>query len=134
MRRDSTPYAEMARNRGALAVAGAVNVSKPAAGFFRFKMRSGGVYGGVRIWFGPPHDPVTGEELDRSWRGQAEFNGQPCDFDRVWPACCAMPITEIDYNRYCARTDWARRHAPESAFADHGKRLDPLSTDTPLPF
>lgn len=85
------------------------DISQPVAGFFRFKLGGGSVAGGVRIWFGPPHDPVTGEELDRSWRWQAHFNGEPVDFDRVWPACTGEPITQIDYSRLCARTEWARR-------------------------
>ena len=43
----------------------------PIPGFYRMRLRSGGQPVGVRVWFGPPADPVTGEELDRSWRWQA---------------------------------------------------------------
>ncbi len=118
----------------AVAVAGSVDVSTPVAGFFRFRMHGGAVRGGVRIWFGPPHDPVTGEELDRSWRWQSEMNGDLVDFDRVWPACAREPISEAEYRAYCARTDWARQNAPHSAYADPMKRIDPLSTASPLPF
>lgn len=110
------------------------DVTEPEAGFFRFRLRSGGVRGVVRIWNGPPHDPVTGEELDRSWRWQAEFNGELIDFDRVWPACAGEPVTEQDYRRAIARQEWAREQAPGSAYADPRAKLDPLSTDTPLPF
>ncbi|RIV79541.1 hypothetical protein [Pelagerythrobacter aerophilus] len=110
------------------------DVTKPTAGFYRFRMRSGGVRGVVRIWFGPPHDPVTGEELDRSWRWQAEFNGEPVDLDRVWPDCAGEPVTEQDYRRAIARQEWARQHAPDSAYADHRKRRDPLDPGEPLPF
>lgn len=120
--------------RDAAAIAGAQDVSEPTAGFFRLRLARETVRGGVRIWFGPPHDPDTGEEMDRAWRWQAEFNGEPIDFDRVWPNCAGDPITETEYRRYCARVDWAREHAPESAYAERGARIDPLSTATPLPF
>jgi hypothetical protein len=111
-----------------------IDVTTPEAGHYRFRMGSGTVAGGVKIWFGAPHDPVTGEELDRSWRWQALFNGEPVDFDRVWPACTGQPITEQEYRRYCVQQDWARRHAPGSAYAQPGRRREPLSLSEPLPF
>lgn len=131
-RRDTSPYGE--REVKAIAVAGAVDVTTPVAGFYRQRLGRDTVIGGVRLWFGPPHDPVTGEEMDRSWRWQAEFNGEPIEFDRVWPVCAGDPIIEDDYRRYCARVAWARQHAPDSAYAETGRRIDPLSTSTPLPF
>ena len=130
MSRDATPYAEMRSN----AVFAGQDVSKPEAGFFRHKLRGGGIAGGVRLWHGPPADPVTGELLDRSWRWQAEFEGQPVDFDDVWPNCVGDPVTEADYRAYCARRTWAAQNAPNSAFAKPGKRYDPLSSSEPLPF
>lgn len=132
MRADRTPYGD--RAIVPQAVAGAVDVSRPEEGCFRFRLRSGSVFGGVRIWYGAPLDPVTGEELDRSWRWQAQFNGEPIDFERVWPACAAERISEGEYHRFCRRQAWAREHAPRSAYADPKKRNDLLSPDTPLPF
>jgi hypothetical protein len=104
------------------------------AGFFRFRLRAGSVIGGVKIWHGPPLDPITGEELDRSHRWQALFDDEPVDFDRVWPACTGSPITEAEYRALVARREWARQHAPDSAYAKPGKRIDPLSRATPLQF
>lgn len=114
-------------------VAGAVDVTEPKAGFYRFRLRSGAVWGAVRIWHGPPLDPVTGEELDRSWRWQAEFNGEPIAFDTVWPVCAGDPVDEAHYRRCAARQDWARTHAPESAYADPARKRDPLAVQ-PLRF
>lgn len=131
MSRDGTLYARMVATASAFA---GQDVSTPTAGFYRHKLRSGGIVGGVRIWFGPPHDPVTGEELDRSHRWQAEFDGQPVDFDDVWPACAGSPISETDYRAYVARRAWAAENAPTSAFANPKRRYDPLSTNNPLPF
>lgn len=133
IRRDRTAYADMA-NYAAIRAHAGLDVSKPAEGWFRFRFGGGTVYGGVRIWYGPPHDPVTGEELDRSWRWQAAFNGESVDFDRVWPTCAGDPISEQEYRRYCARVEWARRQAPDSAFAERGRKIDLLSINEPLPF
>ncbi len=115
-------------------VAGAVDVTTPVAGFYRFRLRSGSVRGGVKIWHGPPLDPVTGEVLDRSWRWQAEFDGEYVEFDQVWPDCTGEPITEQEYQRFVARKRWAEQNAPDSAYADRRKRHDPLSASSPLPF
>lgn len=111
-----------------------VDVSQPVAGYFRYRLGAGTVKGAVRIWYGPPHDPVTGEELDRSWRWQATFDGEPVDFDRVWPACASDTLTEQEYNYLLRRRAWAQQHAPNSAHARIGKKYDPLDPANPLPF
>ncbi|MDR2857260.1 MAG: hypothetical protein LBV50_05370 [Novosphingobium sp.] len=114
---------------------GGIDVTTPQAGFYRTRLTRGSVRVGVRLHHGPPLDPVTGEVLDRSWRWMADVNGEPfADFDRIWPACAGEPISEQEYRRYCARQDWARDQAPDSAYARPGRRLDPLSTTSPLPF
>lgn len=132
--RDGALYAAQAVR--SVAVAGAQDVSEPKAGFFRHKLRSGGVVGAVRIWHGPPHDPVTGEEMDRSHRWQAEFLGEYAEFLDVWPACAgdANEITEAEYRALIARKEWAKTNAPASAYANPKRRYDPLSTSELLPF
>ena len=123
MTRDSTLYANM----GAAKAFAGQDVSKPEAGFFRFRLSGKSVAVGVEIRFGPPLDPITGEELDRSWRWLAFVNGEAFgDFDRIWPACVSEPITEAEYRTYCARQDWARTHAPESSYAEPGRRHERL--------
>lgn len=111
-----------------------IDVTTPVAGYYRCRLVSGGVKGGVRLWHGPPHDPVTGEELDRSWRWQAEFDGEYIDLDRVWPGCAGDPITETEYRRYVSRRRWAESHAPETPYAQRNKRIDLLDPTTPLDF
>lgn len=111
---------------------GAIDVSQdPTPGFYRYRLRAGAVKGVVRIWYGPPNDPVTGEPLDRSWRHQAEFNGKPIELEDVWPKCGGEPVTEAEYRRAIARQDWAREAAPTSAYADPKRKADLLSE--PLP-
>lgn len=111
-----------------------IRVDEPKAGFYRHKIGRDTVSVGVELRFGPPLDPVTGEELDRGWRWLAFINGQPAEFERVFPACMKTAITEDEYRRYCARKAWAEQHAPESAYAQTGRKYDPLSSKTPLPF
>lgn len=132
IRTDSTPYAQ--RPVRTINVPGSIPVAEPIAGFYRHRLGRGTVQVGVRIWHGPPCDPVTGEELDRSLRWQAEIDGEYTDFERVWPACAGQPITEDEYRRYVARKAWARENAPDSAYAKTVRKIDRLSTNTPLPF
>lgn len=134
MTRSRTSYVDQGRAAGRVVVPGALDVTTPVAGFYRFKLRSGGVAVGVRLWFGPPKDPVTGEEMDRSWRWQAEAGGEYVDFDRVWPACGGTPIDEAEYCRLIRQQEWARQNAPDSAYADPRRNVDLLSTNTPLGF
>ena len=105
-----------------------LDASIPEAGFYRMRLRSGAVPCGVRIWHGPPHDPDTGEEMDRSWRWQAEANGDPVDIDDVWPPRRGFSsIDQAEYRLLCRRAEWAREHAPDSAVADPRRRSDPLT-------
>lgn len=111
-----------------------LDVSTPVAGFYRHRFGRDTIEVGVRIWHGPPLDPVTGEELDRSWRWQAEVNGCLVDFERVWPACALNVVSEADYRTFCARQSWAKESAPKSAYAQPGRKIDRLSRETPLLF
>lgn len=132
MSRSSRPYAdgaEFARTFTGL------DAETPVAGFYRIRLGAGTVALAIKIWFGPPHDPVTGEEMDRSWRWQVQADdGELLELDRVWPACARSPITEADFHARQGRRRWAQSSAPDSAYADRRKRYDPLSTATPLPF
>lgn len=114
---------------------GGIDPETPIAGFYRMRLGAGTVAVGIRLWFGPPHDPVTGEELDRSWRWQAQADdGAMLDMARVWPSCAKNPITEADFKARQHRTAWAQQAAPQSAYADRRRKYDPLSRATPLPF
>lgn len=133
VRTKSVPYAE--RGKDYVAPAGYGVSLDPVEGWYRHKLRSGAVAVGVRIWFGQPLDPVTGEPLDRHLRWQAMVNGHPYDdLERIWPGCAGEPITEIEYERYCQRQSWARERAPDSAYAEPSRKYDPLDSATPLPF
>lgn len=104
------------------------NPDQPKPGYYRMRLRSGGAYVGVRIWFGAPLDPVTGEEMDRSHRFQAHLNGTYAEMDRVWPKCAGDPISIDEYRHLCATQQWAQQHAPDSALAQPTRRFDPLSS------
>lgn len=98
----------------------------PVMGFYKMRLRSGARFVGVRIWFGAPLDPVTGEEMDRSHRWQAQAEGAYIDLEQVWPKCAADRITEQEYAYLLSLGDWSQQHAP--SVADPFKRVDPLSS------
>jgi hypothetical protein len=106
----------------------------PTAGFYRTRLRSGSVYVGVRIWFGPPKDPASGEEMDRAPRWQSEANGRYVELSSVWPGCARDPISASDYAYLASLQTWGEQHAPDSAYADPSRKIDLLSPQTPLPF
>lgn len=112
---------------------GAISVSEPVAGFYETQLVMGGPRALIRLWYGPPHDPVTGEEMDRSWRWQALCNEDPIDFDRVWPKCAASPVDQEEVQRMTRRFRWAKENAPDSAYAKPWKKLDPLDQANPMP-
>ena len=133
MTRSRRPYGEPVAYRP-IPLGNALASDTPVAGYYRHRLRSRTVAGAVRIWHGPPMDPVTGEEMDRCWRWQASFNGEYVEIDDVWPVCAREPINEREHDRLIAQRDWAREHAPRSAYAEAGRKVDLLSLDTPLPF
>lgn len=104
----------------------------PVAGYYRMRLRSGAAFCGIRIWHGAPLDPVTGEELDRSHRWQAQANGEPIDLARVWPKCAADPVDEAEYQYLTSVQAWAKENAPDSPQANPMRRINPLTAPTPF--
>jgi hypothetical protein len=88
------------------------HVDTPTAGHYKMRMVRNGPFVPVRIWFGPPHDPDTGEEMDRSHRWQAEIGGKEAAIERTWPWCAKNPIAEADYRYMRGVQQWATEHAP----------------------
>lgn len=105
---------------------------EPIAGYYRMRLRSGAAFCGIRIWHGAPLDPVTGEEMDRSHRWQAQANGEPIDLERVWPKCAADPVDEAEYQYLTSVHAWAKENAPNSPQANPMRRINPLTAPTPF--
>lgn len=84
----------------------------PIAGLYRGRMVRGGPWVAVRIWFGPPADPVTGEPLDRSHRWQALRNGESCEVDTVWPYVYGQTCDEGTYETLLQSGRWAAENNP----------------------
>lgn len=105
---------------------------QPIAGTYQMRLVSGGVFVPVKIWFGAPLDPVTGEELDRSHRWNATANGDAVTIERVWPKCADTPIDHHEFEYLAARHAWAAKNEPESVFANPKRRIDPLTSPTPF--
>lgn len=100
------------------------NPDVPIAGLYRMRLVSRGVPVAIRIWHGPPADPVTGEELDRGWRWQATANNRPVDLERAWPKCAADPIDKAEHDYLTSLQDWGEAHAPQSPQANPKRAVD----------
>ena len=103
-------------------------IDVPVPGYYRMRLRSGGVMVGVRIWFGAPLDPATLDELDRAPCWNALINGAWANLDQAWPRCAGEPIDEAEYLHLGRQQAWAAQALPGSALADPTKRIDPLSS------
>jgi hypothetical protein len=87
-------------------------------------MTRGGPLVGVRLWYGAPLDPATGDEMDRMWRWNAQANGDWVDLERVWPKCAGDPISADEYAYLCERTAYARRNDAFDPMAQPRRRTD----------
>lgn len=112
---------------------GSVNVSEPTAGFYKMRMLRGAPFSGVRVWFGAPLDPATGDELDRSPCWNAQCNGTWIDIDRVWPSCMNESCSEAEYRYLAATHEHALATDAYHPMATPRKRVD-WSTATPPTF
>jgi hypothetical protein len=98
----------------------------------------------VKVWFGQPEDPETGEALDRSarWQIKIGFNvmgEEPMrvgaltfnDITDVWPTCMRWPITEEEYRYRLERAAWASSYDEDDPHAVIGGRIDPMTCRLP---
>lgn len=74
----------------------AVPIWPPRAGHYQW-MNADETRSAILIWHGPPIDPETGEELDRSPRWQALRDGTEVPIDDVWPLVRGREITQEEY-------------------------------------
>ncbi len=83
----------------------------PIAGTYYTRLVRGGPRCPVRIWYGPPADPLTGELLDRSWRWQSELLGEEAD---AWHLAGRVhPISRGEYDYLLATYKHAVTHEPD---------------------
>lgn len=102
-----------------------ITPGQPIAGFYKSKLVRGGPWVAVRIWFGPPADPITGEELDRSHRWQAEIDGKLArQVWDAWPYCAGQPIDEAEYRYLTAMKRHAVTYEPEMPEASPRRPVD----------
>lgn len=113
-----------------------INPNLPVAGFYKRRLVKGGPWTGVKIWFGQPADPWTGELLDRSprWQSQVgtdDVKGEAETID-LWTWVAGHPIDEKEYRYLLRLTDWAVKNAPEAPEANPRQPINLLTA--PLPF
>jgi hypothetical protein len=115
--------------------------------FLLKKRRAGRIDVPVRVFFGPPLDPDTGEEMDRAPLWQLEINGvnagyperpacisgRPVDsLEGIWPECKSEPIDKAEYDYRVARADWAEQHDENDPFGGTGAKVDPMTATLPF--
>jgi hypothetical protein len=102
----------------------------PVAGHYLVKLRKGGPPVALRLWWGPPLDPETGEPMDRAPRWNCMLNGvQPVDVADYWPGCAKLPISAAEHDRIATLSKTQDRASP---FYDPLRSIDRLKA--PLPF
>lgn len=119
-------HLDYAARRSSTATAGH-DPDQPVAGFYRMRLRSGGITVGVRLWFGAPREPWTGDEMDRAPRWNASINGEWAEVADVWPRCAGEPIDEAEHDHLAGLQRWGREN-DVPAIADPRQRLDPLTS------
>lgn len=107
-----------------------LRVDVPVAGHYRVKLAKGAVWSPVKLWFGPPLDPVTGEELDRSPRWQALVRGKLWERGvlDLWAWCAGQPIGENEYEYLMAIHRHASAHEPDMPEASPREAINHLTT------
>lgn len=103
----------------------------PQCGFFKRRLRRGGVLVPARIWLYSPIDIGTGELVDDEVL-QCEVDGQYANPVEQWSYLCGNPITEQEFNYLMALRQHAQVHEPDLPHADPRKPVDWLTA--PLPF
>lgn len=117
-------------------------VGEIVAGFYEVRLIRGGIYVGVRFWFGAP--VLDGDEQDRSPRWCVEVDGQTTrpvvdddghdtgqreylDPFETWPYACGRPISEREFNFRARRRRWAEDNDPEHPAAQPRRPIDVLN-------
>jgi len=113
----------------------------PREGLYQW-VRAGCVPRAVRVWFGLPSDPLTGEPLDRSPRWQLAIDGAVIDgtetgpwaagWADVWPLVADAPIGRAEYEYLVARWLHGERVDHREPFGRRGGRVDLMTA--PLAF
>lgn len=97
----------------------------------------------VRIWFGAPIDPDTGEEMDRSHRWQIEIAGvaftEPLTFGGIrfnavtdfWPAIMRSRVDVIEYRVRVERAAWAQEYDLDDALGTPGGKISAMNATLP---
>lgn len=102
-----------------------IQPDQPQTGLFKRRLVKDGAWVPVKIWYGAPLDPDTGEELDRSPRWQALEGDRPSDdVPHTWLYSCDHPIDKAEYDYLMALGRYSVAHDPESPEARSHKPID----------
>jgi len=101
--------------------------------YYAVRLAKNGPRCGLKVLYGVPNDPVTGEPLDRSPRWQCWLNDESVEpwsvimeLDGVTqqPVINGELIDEAEYKYLCDVSQWASAHAPDSPEANPRRPID----------
>lgn len=92
-------------------------------GWFKRRLVAGGPWVAARIWRTIETDFVTGKETGFDIV-RCEVNGRAMNPLRQWDALQRFPISVADFDYMAAKSDWAKKHAPESPDASPHLKID----------
>lgn len=109
--------------------------------YYRVRRVKAGPLVPCKIWFGPPLDPVTGEEMDRAPRWQVEVSGKLIDdpFSVVHlignqePIIKGEQISKEEFEFLLSDAQWCREYEPDAPEANPTKPID-LNKMAPIKF
>ena len=105
----------------------------PQPGYFRLRLRRGGVASVAVITHNLPRDPATGETLterSRLWEvfidglpiGRPSPNPQTAGVFSVWGL--GTQISKTEHDEHVKRAAWMREHRPDMPESDPMRRVD----------
>ncbi len=101
--------------------------------YHKIRLVKGGPFCGLKVWYGVPIDPITGETLiERPAIWRAEVNGEQMPINDVAPQFADGTghvtrdgmISESEYLYYCNVTKWAVAYSPNDPYATPRKTID----------
>lgn len=97
-------------------------------GFYKRRLRAGGAWVPVHIWFGPTPDPDDpNNPMDRSPCWQVEVNGELIDSAEhldTWTHCAGNRISETEYFWMLTLKCWAERYKVGDPAGEPTARID----------
>ncbi len=102
--------------------------------FYKIRLAKGSVWSALKVWFGPPVDPINEQPMwDRSPIWRAFLNGEHVPIEDIMtemdgvtglPTIKGDACTEEDYLFYLRDHLWAKANKPDDPAANPRQKID----------